>query len=491
VRWAEAALWLAVAVAGMAVVLLRTRGGPHLSPDSVSYVQSARNLAAGRGLVTFNGEPYVDWPPLFPAVLAAVSALGIDAEQAARWVNAAAFGTIAAAGGWWVRRRTGSLAAGAAASAVLLRAAALVFVAEYAWSEPLFLLLSLLALIALAAFARRGDGRTLAAAGLLTAGAVLTRYVGLAAIGAGAMVILARPDGWRRKTRNAALFGALSCLPLAAWLARNARITGTLTGGRAVVAASLPGNVRLLLLAAGTWLLPPSVAEGARIAAGCALAAATVLAAARLRRGGPRGDVLPPFALAVLYAALLLAMATFTPMDQIGDRLVAPLLPPVVLVLALAAPAVRARGRGWTVAAAGLLAAWLAFSPLRTPEGLDAEASAVDYAMPRWRRAPLAAWLRAHPPRGGVFSNEPWGLFETTRISAAAAPGSPDADGDPDLPIERAELGDSVDAGRPQYLVWWAQPDTDASPDDALGEGFAAELVHREPSGAVYLIRRP
>ena len=44
--------------------------GSGLSPDSVYYISIARNIAAGNGFVTFMGAPMIEWPPLYPLILA-------------------------------------------------------------------------------------------------------------------------------------------------------------------------------------------------------------------------------------------------------------------------------------------------------------------------------------------------------------------------------------------------------------------------------------
>src|SRR5438105_13261793 len=100
-----ALLQLPLAAAGFLLVLLATsRYGAGLSPDSAAYVSTARHLAAGKGYTLYSGEPYVDWGPLFPTVLAACGRLGLDPIPAARWVNAAVFGLILGVAGGWLRR---------------------------------------------------------------------------------------------------------------------------------------------------------------------------------------------------------------------------------------------------------------------------------------------------------------------------------------------------------------------------------------------------
>ena len=50
-------------------------GGAGVSADAARYMSTAENLLRGRGFFDFSGTPYVWWPPLYPLLLAAFSAL--------------------------------------------------------------------------------------------------------------------------------------------------------------------------------------------------------------------------------------------------------------------------------------------------------------------------------------------------------------------------------------------------------------------------------
>lgn len=47
--------------------------GPAMWPDSAGYLSVARSLADGNGITRFDGREQIEQPPLYPAVLAAMS----------------------------------------------------------------------------------------------------------------------------------------------------------------------------------------------------------------------------------------------------------------------------------------------------------------------------------------------------------------------------------------------------------------------------------
>jgi hypothetical protein len=83
-------------VVGATALLFSTRWGIGLSPDSVVYIASARNLLSGYGLsISFTTGEFLlltHYPPLFSAGLAGLGLVGIDPLDGARWLNALIFG---------------------------------------------------------------------------------------------------------------------------------------------------------------------------------------------------------------------------------------------------------------------------------------------------------------------------------------------------------------------------------------------------------------
>jgi hypothetical protein len=207
--------WLALPpLAAVVAVVLATGKGLYVSPDAVFYVGTARNWLDGRGFTPPAGLPPLEhFPPGFTWVLVAMGRLGLDPLTGARVVNALAFGAVVLLVGLVVRSRTGSLPAAFVASVLAAAAVDLLALSGSALSEPLFILLAIAGLVALAVYLERPSPALLAGASALAAAAFLTRYVGIAVVVAGVAGLL-----WRRRWVAAGVFGVAAVAPVALWL---------------------------------------------------------------------------------------------------------------------------------------------------------------------------------------------------------------------------------------------------------------------------------
>jgi len=449
----ERTLWLALlagaAILGAALVWVSTPGGVATSPDSWNYIAAARNLLAGEGFTRYTGDPFVLWPPLFPALIAALVGLAdlagrtLHLLDALRVVNALTVAATVIAAGLLMRRFLRSAWVAALATLAVALGYPLVYVAAFAWSEPLFILLGLLAMIALDRHLAAPRDRTLLAAAILAGLAGVQRYTGamLIVTGALALFVLAVHVPLRRRLRDAALFAGVAALPLALWLAHNQARAGTLTGERAPSTRTLPANVRAVYDLAVTWLTPERLGVGyqaAGLITGGALVLGLALLVARERHGALRWlaglRALPLMLFAALYAAFVVVSAARVQYDPIDERLLAPLYVPVIglafAVLDRAVGWLRARGgRLPAYALVTLAALWLLYPADRLRDNLPtlrdiSEASQVTYET--WRESPLVRAVRAGPPGGRILTNAPLHLLVHSGLANEPVPAALD-----------------------------------------------------------------
>ena len=228
-----AVLVAGAAVFGMWLATVGTRSGVGTYGDSVTYYVAARSLAAGHGLKQAAADgtmmPLLQFPPGYPALLAAVSAVlahGGDVLAAARWINIAAAGLSIALVGWLVYRLGRAPAFAVAAAALLAVHGQAVGIWLRMYSEPTYITLVLGVVAVLSRGAPRG--RRLVLAGLLAAAAVLTRFAGVQLAGACGLWIVAInwPLGWRVRLRRLAAFGVPVVLAAGGWSVRNWLVSG-------------------------------------------------------------------------------------------------------------------------------------------------------------------------------------------------------------------------------------------------------------------------
>ena len=436
-RLPPVSLPIVFAVLGADLALAREIGfGAALSSDGLNYVAVARNLLAGEGFAQDLHGPYVHWPPLYPALLAAASLFAFDPYDAAGPLNAAIFGLTIFVVARYLRERLESRALAAAGGLALALAWPLVELAGGVWSEPAFVLFATLALIQLERRLRGGPRRALILSAVFAALAWLTRYPG-AAVPAAAIFLLAMRGGigWRGKLREALAYAAIAGLPACLWMFGNLLRTGELRGGIRSTGYSLADIPRDLAAALGDWALrgAPAAFEDWRTPLGALvlalLAAASAWCAVRWRAaagGGQAADAAlaaatVAAAFAWWYLALLIAsIASGGTAHGVWPRYLAPLYVPLLTIALLAADrALRLERRRWPPLRAGRLAVrplallaaaaltlWLAHAAnLQRTSIPQVNAFGSGYTQPRLAHSETAAYVRDHPLDGTVGGN--------------------------------------------------------------------------------------
>ena len=317
-------LCLSLLGAGLALALHGGRG-VLLDWDSVNYISVADSLLAGAGFRQFNGLLYRDWPPLYPLLLAAPGLMGIDPYPWAGWLNILAFALTIFVVGQGLRRLLTSrslLLVGCLAAAL---AYPLTRQAAFALTETIFILFTLLALLAAERFLNTERRSALLWAALFTALACLTRYLGLTLIVA-IVLLLALHAGvpLRQRAQRIGLYAILSLAPLGLWMLRNYLLFGGLTGRRSYDVVTLSESLTQTGAALSDWtawgLLVSGVSPSWLSTALNFLPAAILLALAAAliygltsagRGGGPTCRDLRPLYVFGLFALVYLILFNF------------------------------------------------------------------------------------------------------------------------------------------------------------------------------------
>jgi hypothetical protein len=239
----EAAAWLrpntvlqiVTAILFATIAIVATRGGMVYVTDSHSYAYAAQKHTAGLDMMTDPGltdntyTPLTLWPGGYPWTIARGLQLGLSPDATTRLINIAAYALIAIS----MAHLTRSLPAWSRAAALIALALCpgLLLLLPMVLSELLFLALLLGAMVFMQPNRRRG----LVVAGCLLGLAGIVRYAGIPFVGASIWLVW-----WHNRKRgsygrvNIYLFTILASSPLAAWMFRNAGLTGKALGPHTV-----------------------------------------------------------------------------------------------------------------------------------------------------------------------------------------------------------------------------------------------------------------
>lgn len=362
----------ALAVAGSVLVWLTTSAyGPGLSTDGARYLSTAESIAAGRGIIDYLGLPLVNWPPLYPILLAAFSLLtGLNVFVVAQIINILAFGLIIYLGGLCFERSLpGNWTFAVIASLILASSLPILEVSANIASDPLFLIAVLLFLLVAQDYAKSPSrGRWLLLAGIAILSCFL-RYAGLALVFSGtAFVILIHGRSLRRALMEAVGFGIFAGAPIAAWaLFHNLPATGTLLGAHRP--ADAVGLFTVAIEKITSWFVPQSILR----LIPALLIAALLLIILFIRSSKARwaswlqrilnSAILPSAIFFAIYFAMLVFAISYSEHRVPGSQRIHVVILPALLVLGAVTaqefqPKLKASWRNVLLAAFGL---WLLF----------------------------------------------------------------------------------------------------------------------------------
>lgn len=297
-------VYLTLFLIPFSLLLSITTSGLGISPDSVSYITAARNLAQGSGLFQCDTSPFVLFGPVYPFLLAFLYRLTtIDPYQIARFINAVCYGLIVVLSYVLAKRNVPAMTLPIVITVFL--GAPLLSVSLMVWTEPLFIFLSLIFFLSLS----RSSSPYPSA--LLAAVASLTRFAGITLIGSGFLYLL-----FNKRFKAALLFGISALIPFSLWLLRNWFLYGEPMGPRQPSTFTLFQNITFSANVISSWfpLLIPVF----------------LFVLFRNREGLLGFTHYSIFFL--VYTAFLIFTSTTTHFDKINDRLLSPAYIPLILM---------------------------------------------------------------------------------------------------------------------------------------------------------------
>jgi 4-amino-4-deoxy-L-arabinose transferase-like glycosyltransferase len=409
----------------------------------------------------------------------------------------------------------------------------LLIVHSMVWSEPLFIALRLGAMLllsdALDSFqSERGTDRiwSLSLAGILIGIAAITRYAGVAFIGAAAsLILIQKRQALRERLVRAIVFVAISAIPLMCWVTYN-RGRGTTGTNRELAYHPVPGReLAEVAKPMGHWFVPvldwrpfQFVALLLCLVPLLAVTLTVVRFGTRTRLNDSRATALsahdelasrPSASLATIcsvlpvwYIAFLLVSKTFVDRAiDLDDRLLSPILPPIIALIASSVallfrdPPVRSRARWNVIRTTVIVSVGLYFVSQamgstrylrRTHElGVGVEVTA--------RSAPALLQLSRELPTGArIYSNAPYVIFGITGRMVRGLPprrSSTSLRPNPRFETEVGEMGGG-DGGHTYVLYFGAGDDGELVTARELEQRFPLAEARAVPGGLFMDVQR-
>jgi hypothetical protein len=501
-----------IAVLSAAALWVATPWGLGLSPDSAVYIGTARSLLLGAGfsLPSEPGAfaPIVHYPPLYPAVLAAIGFTGWDPLLAARWFNALLFAVNIYFMGWLAFTGTKSVLLSLSASALLASGFPIVQAHSMAWSEPLFIALELVGALFLTCYLRTSTSRILFAAAAAAGLSAVTRYAGTTFIASGIFSILfLNTEPGKKRLLHAGIFLAISSLPIGLWMARNWILTGT-TADRIV--SFHPVGIRHLVdlvTTIGGWVSGSSLLSvDERMAISVGVIAVGALMFWKYRQAGRAEPAettdsvaFPGLMLSIIVAYILMLFATISFLDHqtpIDSRMLAPLYVLLVLLgVALEARLIGQRMNGIMFSAVVLLMTVILLTlqlASTWPWMALTHENGIGYASREWRESDLIRRVGSEPLGKRIFSNAPDVLYTLLGRPADMVPRKINPDTrkpNEAYPVQIKAMKEQLKASQGLLVYFdrvqwrWYLP----SPSE-LESAMALRLLVREKDGSIYQI---
>jgi hypothetical protein len=418
---------IVIAFSAVILVVVGTRLGPGLSPDSANYISGARNLAAGRGYVNYALQPITIFPPGFSVMLALGDRIGLDAVDGARWLNAFALGALVILTFMLARRHVRRVWLAVFAAAAVGFAQPLLAIFTFAWTEPVFCVLAVGLLLTLESLLiKRGrDPYLILLAGLFASVGFAYRYAGVTLLALSILIIgvATRRDVVAFARRAALCLVVASVFPVLI-IARNLS-RGSALGPRPASTTTVGKIVRNLFSTARGWVstgrsLPLHLGDLALVGAVAVVVLGFVIAFRKYGFKCHAPGAAPLFPLAVyvgVYLVYIVVSELQTSIDAIDNRLLSPIFAPGAVLVAISVEQLFdlhwITSRRWVVrGSAALLVLWLVVSLGRAANRARADGeSGQAYAARRSIQSDLAVAVHKLPSAGRVYSDTAGGLY--------------------------------------------------------------------------------
>lgn len=486
---------LLAAFLGFILIQIFTKhSGIGISPDSVSYLSTSRHLLAGRGLLSFDNYPLVDFPVAYPFILTIISFFTqSDPLQYAPILNGLLFGLLIYLSGVilngfdkpspWYKR---------VILLCILMSPALQEVYSLLWSETVFLSLILLFILAISNYIQEASLKWLLISSTLCSVVCITRYAGIFLILTGLILIFFnREIKWQKRIIHCLFFGSLSFSLLAINIFRNHLMAGLFMGARPKSDIGIWKNMEYFGGVLCDWLLldrKPVLAHVITMIVW--LIFTTVIVVTRFYK---KTKYTKEYVIAVtglVYSLFMIFTSSLTLYEQFTNRLLSPVFIPIICCLSFWIPGLIAKSYyrfrwAWLLAVLIMASVFLKIQLAADYEYYD---GVKDAGIPGYREDPflqsdivqfVEKYKSQFDPRFLIYSNAGEAVYSITGLAARQLP----------FAVFLPKVQEYY-AMEKTYLVWFTDLDNPEMPDlNTILKNRNMVLIKQLKDGAVYVNR--
>ena len=215
------------------------------------------------------------------------------------------------------------------------------YVSKYIWSEPLFILLTLLFMISLDNYIYKSSLKFLIEASVFASLACLTRYIGITAVITGCILLLIQNKKFINKLVETLIFGLISSAPTVLWIIRNYLLSNTLAGERVPTKNTFSENIDITFKTIASWFAPYYSYFTLYIMLGLCVVISIIIIIRNFHKNigqiavgeNKAYRILIPFIFSLVYISYLIGSASLIDFDNINNRLLVPVYAPITIMM--------------------------------------------------------------------------------------------------------------------------------------------------------------
>lgn len=484
---------IAGAIGALLIFFFARHGGIGISPDSIVYLSTARNVVYHGAFNEFTGNPITDFPMGYPTFLSIFLFITrVDFLQSGQFINMLLFFTLIYLSGSIINHLTSNKWVKIAFLAIITFSPTLLGVYTMLWSETLFLVMILLFFVALYRYGRLKTINALIAIGVIAGLSCVVRYAGVTLVGAGGLMILFDRDlKIGKKILHLLIFGLLSIAFMVANLFRNYHVTHMLMGNREKSLTSFFKNIERYSYVFGDFFYFHYFPLFLVILIGVAFPIFYIYSHLK--------HVYKPVryyhywnicaAFFTVYSLFIILSATFSRFEAINFRLLSPLYLPCLLPFAFVIPWLIMKQTGWKKQ--GLIGLFIllfgAISYSQYKDNSELWEMAKDEGIPgytedAWRTSPLINYIKENKQlfneETKIYSDGNQAIYIHTGLPAELIPHR-------ENPIENKFFKEEQEED--YYLVWFYE---DTNPEylnfPKLLKDHTYKLIGLYPEGCIF-----